>query len=69
MEYIRDKYNNIIGQLWESGPSIYAKDFYGNILGYYIKSSDITHDKSGNYLGKGNLLVGLIYANNMNHNS
>jgi len=62
-EPIRDFYGMIIGYIEtdKDGNQI-GRDFYNRILGYYEAKQNITRDFYKRIIGKGNLLSGLIYA-------
>lgn len=59
---VRDFYGKILG--WVESDKLdnqQARDFYGKILGTYDKATNTTRDFYGRNLGRGNLLMGLIY--------
>ncbi len=59
-EYLRDKYGNIVGQLWVDGSRAMLRDKYGNLLGWFDFGTGWTRDKYGNPVGRGNLLTTLL---------
>ena len=64
-EKVRDWTGKIIGFIETdnvTGNKV-AKDFYGRILGRYIKRYDATQDFYGKLVGRGDATVGLIYKN------
>lgn len=62
MKYISDKSGRIIGRIMESDNNTQrAYDNSGRYLGTYNESSNITLDKSGRMITKGNSLASLIF--------
>jgi hypothetical protein len=59
-ETLRDRYCFIIGQIVIDGSRHVLQDRYGVRLGYYDSSNDLTHDRYGTIVAKGNLLVSLL---------
>ena len=59
-EIIRDFYGKIIGKLqYEPNGDITVRDFYNRILGYYIKSRNVTTDFYKRVIANGNA-VGML---------
>lgn len=56
---IYDERNQLIGWLVEDASQIRVFDKNARMVGYYNKSSDITH-KNGNYFGKGDQTMRLL---------
>jgi len=62
MKYISDKSGKILGRIMESDNNTQrAYDNSGRYLGTYNESSNITLDKSGRMITKGNSLASLIF--------
>lgn len=62
-EAIRDFYGRIIGYIeTDNAGNQIGRDFYNRIVGYYDKKQNVTRDFYKVIKGKGNLLSGLIYA-------
>ena len=59
-EYIRDRYGNIVGQLWADGSRCMLRDKYGNLLDWFDYDTGWTRDTYGNPIGRGNLLTTLL---------
>ena len=59
-EVLRDKYGTIIGMVQVEGSHQTLRDRYGTILGSYDSHDDLTRDRYGNFIGRGNLLVTLL---------
>jgi len=62
MKYISDKSGRVIGRITESDNDTQrAYDNSGRYLGTYNEESNITLDKSGRMITKGNSLASLIF--------
>jgi len=62
MKYISDKSGRVLGRIMESDNNTQrAYDNSGRYLGTYNESSNITLDKSGRMITKGNSLASLIF--------
>jgi hypothetical protein len=61
-ELLRDRYGTIIGQIVYVGSRQTLRDRYGNMLGWYEPSTDLTHDKYGTMIGRGNVLLTLLHG-------
>lgn len=62
MKYISDKSGRILGRIMDSDNDTQrAYDNSGRYLGTYNESSNITLDKSGRMITKGNSLASLIF--------
>lgn len=61
-EKIKDNYGKIVGWIEtdQLGNKV-AKDFYGKIVGRYIKMSNLTKDFYGRIVAHGDATVGLLY--------
>jgi hypothetical protein len=61
-EKIKDNYGKIIGWIETDhlGNKV-AKDFYGKIVGRYIKMSNLTKDFYGRIIAQGDVTTGLFY--------
>jgi hypothetical protein len=59
-DYLRDKYGNIVGQIWAGGSRCMLRDKYGNLLGWYDHETNWTRDRYGNPVGRDNLLTTLL---------
>lgn len=60
---LTDFYKRTIGYIEEdtvTGDAV-AKDFYGRVVGRYIKNLNTTRDFYGRTVGTGNLLSSLVY--------
>ncbi len=55
------KNNRNIGYTKDMGSTVYAHDFNGQNIGYYLASSNTTFDKSGRRYGNGNLTEALVF--------
>lgn len=60
MELIKDGNGKPIAQLTEDGKNYRIADAKGNNLGNYNATADITYDRQGRKVGKGNQLMRLI---------
>jgi hypothetical protein len=60
MEFLRDKYGNIVAWLSHADSRFTIRDKYGNLLGWYDEDTGWTRDKYGNPVGRGNLLTTLL---------
>ena len=61
VEQIRDSFGKIIASYdYQDNGDIIVKDFYGHILGKYIKDGDITCDFYGKIVAHGNAIGMLI---------
>ena len=58
-ETLRDRYGYRIGEIVIDGTMHVLHDTYGLRLGYYGSRNDLTHDRYGTIVAKGNLLVTL----------
>ena len=58
----RDRTGMLRGWTERAGGRIDARDRTGLLLGWYEPKTDETRDRSGRFLGYGNLLVGLIWS-------
>lgn len=62
MKYIADKSGRVIGRIMESDNDTQrAYDNTGRYLGTYNEKSNVTLDKSGRMITKGNSLASLIF--------
>jgi hypothetical protein len=59
-ETLRDRYGYIIGRIVIEGSTHVLQDQYGVRLGYYDAGTNLTHDRYGTIVAKGNLLVSLL---------
>lgn len=60
-EAIRNWQGKILGWVeTDSRGNKLLRDFYGNILGKYDKSSNVTRDFYGNKVGQGDILLTLL---------
>lgn len=59
-ELVKDFYGHIMGSLEDQGDKIVARDFPGNILGYYYKSENRTRDFYGRIVSDGDTTAALI---------
>ena len=59
-EVLRDNYGNIIGEIRIDGSKQTLRDKHFNPLGSYDAHTDMTRDKYGNPVGRGNLLTTLL---------
>lgn len=59
-ETLRDRYGFKIGEIMIDGSTHVLHDKYGLRLGYYDSRNDLTHDRYGTIVAKGNLLVSLL---------
>ena len=59
-KFIRDEKNKLIGQVIESGNSVYARDGRGNLKGQYVKSANKTFDGRGHWVGDGDQLLRML---------
>lgn len=60
-QYLRDKRGRILG--WrEQGVNdkLYIRDWMGRIWGWYESRTNLTRDKQGRIVGRGNLLTALL---------
>ena len=63
-EIIKDKFGSTLGKIVKDGSSrLKAVDRLGSTLGYYYIREDVTKDRLGRTLAKGNTLSALIYNN------
>jgi hypothetical protein len=60
MNLIRDTHGNVLAMIVENEDSQILNDEHGQYLGRYDKNVDLTTDKHGNPIGKGNQLMMLI---------
>lgn len=62
---LRDFYGKIIGYIEDNANGDQTgRDFYNRIVGYYDAKQNVTRDFYRRIVGKGNILSGLIYAEN-----
>jgi hypothetical protein len=59
-EALRDRYGYKIGEIVIDDTRHVLHDQYGVRLGYYDSRNDLTHDRYGTVVAKGNLLVSLL---------
>ena len=59
-EILRDRYGTMIGQIRTEGSKRILLDRYGYMLGRYEAVLDMTFDKYGNMIARGDLLVTLL---------
>jgi hypothetical protein len=59
-ELLRDRYGTVIGQIVYIGSRQTLRDRYGYMLGWYEPATDLTHDKYGMIIGRGNTLLTLL---------
>ena len=59
-EDIKDSSNRLIGKRVSNGSLVELRDAYGNTLGHYSKSSDLTYDRQGRLVGKGDQTMRLL---------
>ena len=59
-ELLRDRYGTIIGQIVHVASKQTLRDRYGYMLGWYEPATDLTHDKYGMIIGRGNTLLTLL---------
>jgi hypothetical protein len=59
-ETLRDRYGYKIGEIVIDDTRHVLHDKYGVRLGYYDSRNDLTHDRYGTMVGRGNLLVSLL---------
>lgn len=57
---LRDKSGKEIGRLVKSGIETVLKDRTGRELGRYNEKADVTRDRDGTIIGRGNLLTFLF---------
>lgn len=55
--WLTDGLGNPRGYVEDQGSYIYAYDKLGNVSAYYDKNADLTYDRYGRPIGKGNLIV------------
>jgi hypothetical protein len=60
IEVLRDRYGERIGEVVLKGSRQTLRDKYGNPLGAYDSHTDLTTDRYGNLIGRGNLLATLL---------
>lgn len=58
---IYDRSNQVIGYIDENCNSVQAFDKNNRLIGYYHKSSDTTY-KNGNFFGRGDQTMRLMYG-------
>jgi hypothetical protein len=62
-EDLRDRNGNLLGRITERSSGVLeGRDRNGNLRGTYDPRTNETRDKSGNLVGRGNLLSNLIIA-------
>ncbi|MFP4096817.1 MAG: hypothetical protein ACLFUB_20205 [Cyclobacteriaceae bacterium] len=59
-EYLKDKRGKIVGTIREQNGRLYIRDSRGQTLGTYDKDMNITKDRLGRTIGRGNLLAALL---------
>ena len=60
-QYLRDKRGRILGWIDNSiTGKLYIRDWMGRICGWYDIRTNLTRDKQGRIVGRGNLLTTLL---------
>jgi hypothetical protein len=57
---IFDRTNRVIGWTVEDSHRVAVYDATGRMLGFYVKSSDTTHDAASRFVGRGNQVLRLL---------
>ena len=60
VDVLRDRYGNRIGEIQIDGSKQVLVDRYFDRLGSYDSHDNLTRDKYGNVVGRGNVLVSLL---------
>lgn len=60
MQYLRDRNGKMIGQLKQNGDHLRLMDRNGIFLGYYNSKTDMTYDRNGKMVGRGNTVAALL---------
>jgi hypothetical protein len=59
-EVLRDQYGNRLGEIVIEGQRRIIRDKYGRTLGWYDAYDNITKDRQGRWVGRGDLLSRLL---------
>lgn len=60
-KFLYDNLGNVIGRIVDNGTgTMYIYTSLGEMLGTYEEAVDMTYDKYGNVVGRGNLLTTLL---------
>ena len=60
-QYIRGPGGEVLGRIDEAGDQSYGYDKLGNLVFRYSSFGDMTYDKNGMAVGRGNMLAALIF--------
>lgn len=59
-QVLRDKSGKLLGRIKEAGGNLELRDAKGILVGRYYQKHNITRDKAGRLIGRGNLLTMLL---------
>lgn len=60
MQILRDRNGKMIGQLTQLGENTRLANRNGKFMGYYNTKYDLTYDRNGKMVGRGNTLIMLL---------